>query len=95
MLIIFYHWQVISNDFVQLLKKKNVVLCPTMIVAGNYMKVLGNTYHFTSEELKLTHPVPAASIKNYPEPDTAIANAIIKRVSSRKAIRQLADSIMG
>jgi len=86
--------EIISNDFVQLLKNKNVVLCPTMIVAGNYMKVLGNTYHFTGEELKLTHPVPAASIKNYPEPDTAIANPIIKRVTSRKANRQLADSIM-
>ena len=86
--------EVISNDFVQLLKKKNVVLCPTLIVAGNYMKVLSNNYHFTDEELKLTHPVPAASIKNYPEPDTAIANVLIKRVTSRKGNRQLADSIM-
>lgn len=86
--------EVITNDFVQLLKKNNVVLCPTMIVSRNYVKVLGNNYHFTDEELKLTHPVPATSIKNYPEPDTAIANAMVKRAASRKASRQLADSII-
>ena len=64
------------------------------VVTNDFVKMMGNNYHFTEEELKLTHPVPAASIKNYPEPDTAIANAIIKRATARKANRQLADSII-
>ena len=88
--------EIISDEFVKLLKNKNVVLSPTLIVAGNYAKVLGNKYHFTEEELKLTHPVPAASVLNYPQPDTSITNQIIRRIilPSRVAARHRADSIM-
>ncbi|HEV8286424.1 MAG TPA: amidohydrolase family protein [Chitinophagaceae bacterium] len=88
--------EILADDFLQLLKKNNTVLCPTLIVAGNYGKVLGNNYHFTKEELEITHPVPAASIINYPQPDTVIANTYIKRISdpARIARRKRANSIM-
>lgn len=88
--------EVVSDDFVKLLKNKNVVLSPTLIVSGNYTKVLGNNYHVTEEELKLTHPVPASSVINYPQPDTAIANQIIRTrtTPARMAARKKADSIM-
>jgi imidazolonepropionase-like amidohydrolase len=88
--------EIINDDFVKLLKNKNVVLDPTLIVSGNYTKVLGNNYHFTDEELKLTHPVPASSVINYPQPDTTLANQIIRArtTPARMAARKKADSIM-
>jgi imidazolonepropionase-like amidohydrolase len=87
--------EVVSNEFLQLLKSKNIVLCPTLIVADNYSKVLGNNYQFKNDEKKLTHPVPASSITNYPKPDTAIASRYINRIAypAMKSRRKKADSI--
>ncbi len=87
--------EIVNDAFVQLLKKKNTVLCPTMVVAGNYGKVLGDTYHFTTDELALSHPVTAGSILDYPWPDTTLAKNYINRLASPrvKARQLLQDSI--
>jgi hypothetical protein len=76
--------EVINDDFVQLLRKKNVVVSPTMVVGGNYTKVLGDTYQFTTDELALSHPVTAGSIIDYPWPDTTLAGAYIKYLANVK-----------
>lgn len=70
--------EIVGDDFLKLLKEKNTVLCPTLVVAGNYGKVLGHTYGFTTEELLHASPVTVGSILNYPWPDTAKANRYIK-----------------
>ena len=69
--------EIVPDDFVKLLKEKKTVLCPTLVVAGNYGKVLGDTYRFTTDELKITHPELAGTIIDYPLPDTALANRYI------------------
>ncbi len=73
--------EVVSESFTSLLKKKSVVLCPTMIVSGNYEKVLGDRYSFTTDELSLSHPVTTGSIVDYPWPDTTLAKSYISRIS--------------
>jgi hypothetical protein len=58
--------ETISNDFVQLLKTKKVVLCPTLVVGRNYSKVLSDSYRFSSYELNHAHPFTNSTILDYP-----------------------------
>jgi imidazolonepropionase-like amidohydrolase len=88
--------EVIGNEFVQLLKKKNVVLCPTVIVGGNYGKSFGDTYHFSTDELNVSNPFTSASIIDYPWPDTSIARRYTSRMLSSARVKQekTTDSII-
>jgi imidazolonepropionase-like amidohydrolase len=88
--------EIITDAFVQLLLKSKTVLCPTLVVAGNYGKVLGDTYHFTTEELAVANPTTIGSILNYPQPDTTIAARYITALATagQKARAQQQDSIM-
>ncbi|MBE2231609.1 MAG: amidohydrolase family protein [Chitinophagaceae bacterium] len=88
--------EVLSDSFVQLLKSRKTVLCPTLVVAGNYGKVLGDTYHFNTHELNLAHPATIGSIIDYPWPDTALARMYKASLSSplQKARQKGTDSIM-
>lgn len=88
--------EIVPDDFVKLLKEKKTVLCPTLVVAGNYGKVLGDTYRFTTDELKITHPELAGTIIDYPLPDTALAGMYInflKNPAQHQKQRQT-DSVM-
>ncbi|MBC7873763.1 MAG: amidohydrolase family protein [Ferruginibacter sp.] len=73
----------ISNDFVQLLKKNNVVLCPTLVVGQNYAKVLSGNYKFSGHELEHAHPFTTGSIIDYPWPDTVIGKNYIASLKKR------------
>ena len=88
--------EIISNEFAQLLKKNKTVLCPTLVVMGNYGKVLGDQYQFSKDELTVANPTTIASVLDYPLPDTAIATRYINAMASpqQKAKDQQADSIM-
>jgi imidazolonepropionase-like amidohydrolase len=86
----------VSNDFIKLLKQKNVVLCPTLIVSKNYERVLSDNYNFNTHELNNADPFVISTIIDYPWPDTALG----KRRSARlKAMNRIgapshADTIM-
>ncbi len=54
----------VDDRFVQLLKQKGTVLCPTMVVAGNYSKSLGQTYTPTADDFRYAHPTPLNSLYN-------------------------------
>ncbi len=88
--------EVVSDAFVQLLKKKNTVLCPTLVVADNYDKVLSNNYTFSADELNLSNPMTVGSIMEFPNPDSALAARYIRRGLSKQSIDagKLRDSIM-
>lgn len=76
--------EIITNEFAQLLKKKKTVLCPTMVVGGNYSKVLSDNYHFSTYELDHAHPFTSSTIIDYPWPDTTLGKRIINIVRSPK-----------
>lgn len=68
--------EVINDDFVKLLKEKNTVLCPTLVVYDNYNKVFGQEYKFDRTEFTGADPyqlgtlfdlqhLPDAKIKLY------------------------------
>lgn len=88
--------EIVTDIFIQLLKKNKTVLCPTLVVRDNYGKVLGDRYHFTTDELNTAHPATIGSVINFPLPDTALAVNYIKNSNSpQSAARGLsADSIL-
>jgi imidazolonepropionase-like amidohydrolase len=88
--------EVVSDAFVQLLKQKKTVLCPTLVVMGHYGKVLGDHYHFSTDELNLANPETIGSVLDYPWPDTSLAKTYIKSMGSpvQAAREKTADSIM-
>ena len=88
--------EIIPDAFVKLLKEKKTVLCPTLVVVGNYGKVLGDTYHFTTDELNMAHPELVGTIIDYPLPDTAQAGVFIRALQSAAQQQNQAtmDSIM-
>lgn len=88
--------EIISDAFVQLLKKKGTVLCPTLIVYEDYSKALGDYFHFSTHELNTVSPWTAATVIDYPFPDTALATRYISAMnSSQRGERdRRMDSIM-
>lgn len=73
--------EIVSPAFIALLKKNNVVVCPTLVVSGNYGKVFAKRYDFNDYELTLSDPEQVKSINDYPLPDTAMGNLIISRIT--------------
>lgn len=54
--------QPVDASFIQLLKSKGTVLSPTLVVAGNYNRALGQTYIPTQEDMRYAHPTPLNSM---------------------------------
>lgn len=67
--------ELVSPEFVLLLKKWKTVLCPTLVVAGNYTSTFGHRHQFSAAELNLSNPVTVGTILDFPQPDTNIAKA--------------------
>jgi|SRR5687768_5267145 len=88
--------EIINSDFVKLLKQKNVVLCPTLLVSKNYTKVLSDNYHFSTYELNHGHPFTISTILDYPWPDTVLGKNYINRLLRRNLTgqRDHADTVM-
>ena len=88
--------EIVNNDFVKLLKQKNVVLCPTLIVGKNYERVLSDSYKFNTYELNHAHPFVISTVIDYPWPDTALGKNRIARLHriKRTGAPGYADTIM-
>lgn len=56
--------EIVKEDFLQLLKKKNIVLCPTLIVADNYGKTFAQQISFSSSSLLRANPVQLGSLND-------------------------------
>ncbi len=88
--------EIVGDDFVQLLKKNKTVLCPTLVVMGNYDKVLGDEYRFNTDELQTANPMTIGTVLDYPEPDTTLASNYIKLINNpaQVAKEKQEDSVM-
>jgi imidazolonepropionase-like amidohydrolase len=74
-----------SNEFIQLLKTKKTVVCPTLAVNVNYPKSLGDKYAFSTYELNHASPFAISSIIDYPWPDTAMGGLYTRIMRKRGA----------
>ena len=78
--------EVVSDEFVKLLKKNNTALCPTLVVMANYITSLGDNYRFSTAELNLANPFTVGSIIDFPFPDTALGKLYITAMNQREEI---------
>jgi imidazolonepropionase-like amidohydrolase len=85
----------VKDDFVQLLKKKNVVLCPTMVVAHNYMEVYGQQYQISYTDFTTANPHTLGSFFDLRHlADTGMVNSTRNAVRNRSKISEKTDSIL-
>lgn len=86
--------EIITTAFAKLLKEKNISLCPTLVVYGNYGKVFGQQLNFSAYELKNANPVQTGSLDDLKHlPEQGMINGYKNSVRSGKAIYDKQDSI--
>lgn len=75
--------ELIKDDFVQLLKKKGTIVCPTLVVSDGYGNTLGQRLQMNSHELLTADPVQLGSLLDLQHlPDTALINRYKSRINS-------------
>ncbi len=86
--------KLIDESFIQLLKSKNVVYIPTLIVAQNYNRVFTQQFNFTSYDLKIGDPVQIGSLMDLQHIDKAKSQLDYKKLRSRLPIPGKEDTVM-
>ena len=87
--------EIIKDDFVQLLKQKKVVLCPTLVVGANYGEVFGQDYHVSYTDFTTANPTALGSFYDLQHlPDTVFINRVKTIMKSRKKAQAAMDSIL-
>ena len=88
--------EVLSDNFIKLLKTKKIILCPTLIVADGYENTFGQKNSYSFYDLTRSDPTQIGSLEDLKHlPDTAYINMIREWVTSPKNIANSAhaDSI--
>ncbi|NLR68132.1 amidohydrolase family protein [Chitinophaga varians] len=66
--------EVLDDDFVALIKKKKIVVCPTLLMEDGYLHTFDQSRVFTARELTYAEPFALGSLYDLKQlPDTAIA----------------------
>lgn len=87
--------EIVTDDFIQLLKKNQVTLCPTLTVSANYIKTYLWEHIFTTYELEHADPTQLGSLSDLKHlPDTALVNTAKRKGLKRMAAASRKDSIM-
>lgn len=91
--------EVAPDDFVQLLKNKNVIICPTLIVADGYDKTFGQKNNYTLYDFINSNPEQIGSLTDLKHlPDSAIitkykihfnANDVVSSTAHTDSIRMI------
>lgn len=84
--------EIVSDAFVQLLKAKKTILCPTMIVRGGYTKTLGQKNNFSLYELTKSNPEQIGSLDDLKHLDHPMIGRMKEYLSSEKAIAEESNS---
>ncbi|GAB0155315.1 amidohydrolase family protein [Chryseobacterium sp. Alg-005] len=81
--------EVVSDDFVKLLKSKKVVVCPTLIVADNYYKTYAQKNAYTTYELENSNPTAIGSIYDLRHLSDTADSLMIKKLKTRFNLPQI------
>jgi imidazolonepropionase-like amidohydrolase len=88
--------EILKPDFVQLMKKNKVVLCPTLIVHGGYVNTFGQNLNFSSYELNTAEPDQLGTLLDVRHlSDTLLVNGYKAQGNSKQMLAglKIADSI--
>lgn len=87
--------EIISDDFIKLLKSKNVILCPTIVVHAGYNNTFGQELNFSTHELRWADPQQLGSLFDLQHlPETGLINAYKNSIKNKKPAAAKLDSIM-
>jgi len=88
--------EVVQEDFIKLLKTKNTILCPTLVVHAGYMNTFGQNHSFSRHEFRQADPYQLGSLLDLKHlEDTALVNGLKSYANSPQGVASLkkADSI--
>jgi imidazolonepropionase-like amidohydrolase len=79
--------EIVTDEFVQLLRSKKTVVCPTLFVAGGYTNTFAQQNNFSFYDLTRSNPEEIGSLYDLKHlPDTAKINGIKKQFNSQKML---------
>lgn len=85
--------QLVPDSFVQLLKRKNVVLCPTLVVVDGYEDTFGQKLDISNHDLRMADPHQLGSLLDLKHlADTAMVNAYRKYTISEKQVAKTREA---
>jgi imidazolonepropionase-like amidohydrolase len=85
--------EVVDAGFVKLLKDKKTILCPTLIVAGNYDNTFAQNDMFNTYDLRTSNPTQLGSLSDLKHlSDTIILSKYKSYFRSKEAIAALSHS---
>lgn len=81
--------ELLNDELIQLIKKRNVVLCPTLIVSDGYARSLGQNLNFTNRELLTADPFQLGSLFDLRHiPDTSTVNKYKRRINDPQRVSE-------
>ncbi|SDQ10577.1 Imidazolonepropionase [Chryseobacterium soldanellicola] len=83
--------EIIQDDFVKLLKSKNTVLSPTLIVSGNYGKTFGQKPDHSAYDLENSNPEAIGSIYDLKHLSFSADSTMVQEDKRRFTSPQMAD----
>ena len=79
--------EILKDDFVQLMKKNKVILCPTLIVHNGYVNTYGQKNKPSDFELSKSDPYQLGTLLDLKHlPDTLLINKYKTRANSKESI---------
>ncbi len=82
--------EIVSDDFIQLLKSHHIIDCPTLIVEDGYFKTFGQNMHYSHYDVAISNPVQLASIDNMNIlPDSTLLTFYKKRFNNPAIMNRL------
>lgn len=81
--------EVVSDSFVKLLKSKNTILNPTLIVSENYYKTFGQKHNYNTFELNNSNPKAIGSIDDLKHLSGSSDSATVKILKTRFNMPQM------
>jgi len=78
--------KVISEEFIKVLKKNNVILCPTLTVMHGYNKTFAQSHNFSEYELEYSNPFQLGSLLDLKHiPDTTMVHRLKTHSTSKES----------
>lgn len=86
--------KVLSPDFLKLLREKQTVYIPTLLVGQNYSRTFTQQFNYSLSELKLADPIVVGTLLDVPHIEKAKLSFDYKKIRARMPVPSKDDSTM-
>jgi len=74
----------IDDRFLELVRTRKVIYCPTLMVVGNYGYTFAGRPNLTEVDLRVANPDVVGTLFNMPDVETALPAATLERIRKRR-----------